>query len=264
MSKLTDLTSSDNDDDVTSKMLEYAHELLANLEKGDSAAALNVIHDLNKYRDMRLFAEVGRMTRTLHDAIVNFHNDTNFSARDKAELSRIRDASDRLSYVITMTDTAANKTMDMIEATVPLLDHLESGAQSLKPEWQKLMRKEMQPQEFRDLYRRIDDFLGQTAQEATQLKRMYNDIVVAQDYQDLTGQIIKRVITLVKEVEESLVKLVKMAAQVDAVAGIQHQVIPRELTERDKLEGPVIGIVKIKDAVSGQDEVDDLLSSLGF
>ncbi len=255
---------SQEDDDVRLRIMEYAQNMISSLEKGDPATAVHMIHELNAYRDQRLFAEVGKMTRSLHDAIVNFHNDTNFSSSDKAELSRIRDASDRLNYVITMTDRAANRTMDMIEATVPLMDDIQKMAESLKPEWDRLMRREMQPQEFRELYVRIDDFFQRTARDASKLKGMYNDIVVAQDYQDLTGQIIKKVITSVREVEESLVRLVKMASQVDAAAGISHQLTPRELTERDKLEGPIIDASKVKDAVSGQDEVDDLLSSLGF
>ncbi len=263
MSRNEEVTSAE-DGDVRDTMMEYAQKMISSLEQGDSASAVHMIHELNAFRDQRLFAEVGRMTRSLHDAIVNFHNDTSFSSTDKAELSRIRDASDRLNYVINMTDRAANKTMDMIEATVPLLDDIETRAIALKPEWEKLKRREIQAQEFRELYRNIDDFFVHTADDASKLKKMYNDIVVAQDYQDLTGQVIKKVITLVKEVEESLVRLVKMASQVDAVAGISHQSAPRELTERDRLEGPVIDSKKAIDAVSGQDEVDDLLSSLGF
>lgn len=262
---MTDLTDwTDSGDESQEAMLKHAKELIAQLEKGNSLEALNIIHDLNKYRDQRLFAEVGRMTRTLHDAIVNFHNDTNFNASDKEELSRIRDASDRLSYVIQMTEKAANKTMDMIEQTIPMVENMEMNARYLKPEWERLMRREMKPEEFRDLYKKMDVFLLNTIEESQKLKLMYSDILMAQDYQDLTGQIIKRVITLVKEVEESLVKLVRMAVQVDAAAGISHQLSARQLSERDKLEGPNVGTVKIKDAVSGQDEVDDLLSSLGF
>lgn len=245
-------------------MLLHARELLASLERGDSMDALRVIHDLNKYRDQRLFAEVGRLTRTLHDSIVNFHNDTNFSAADKEELSRIRDASDRLNYVIQMTEKSANKTMDMIEETLPVVDDLGDKARQLKPQWERLMRKEMNPTEFRELYKSIDLFLKDTSAESERLHGMFSNILLAQDYQDLTGQIIKRVITLVKEVEESLVRLVKMAAQIDAMAGLSYEANPRAQTEREKLEGPVVAHAVPKDAVSGQDEVDDLLSSLGF
>ncbi len=267
MSTPHETTLSDRDLDTSAQMMEYARQLMQSLEQGQSLEAMKIIHDLNKFRDQRLFAEVGRLTRTLHDAIVNFHLDGEMQAideQDEQEMSRMRDASDRLNYVITMTDRAANKTMDLLETTLPVLERLHLNARELRPQWQKLMRREMQASEFRELYGRIDAFLASAAQDAHDLKSLHNDIVVAQDYQDLTGQVIKRVISLVKEVEDSLVKLVKMASQVDSIAGISHQQPLRELSARDRPAGPVVNPEVAKDSVSGQDEVDDLLSSLGF
>ena len=88
--------------------------------------------------------------------------------------------------------------------------------------------------------------------------------MIAQDYQDLTGQVIKRVTSLVHDVEESLVSLVRMAGQVDRLAGIEHGegVQPKKAPEKG--EGPQMHADIREDVVSGQDEVDDLLSSLGF
>ncbi len=267
MSTSHDIPLCGDDDDTRTQMLEYARQLMNSLERGQSIEAMNIIHDLNKFRDQRLYAEVGRLTRTLHDAIVNFHLDTDMKemgSLDEQEMSRMRDASDRLNYVIQMTDKAANKTMDLLETTLPVLERLHINANELRPQWQKLMRREMQASEFRELYVRIDAFLESAAQDAHDLKSLHNDIVVAQDYQDLTGKVIKRVIALVKEVEDSLVKLVKMASQVDTVAGIAYQHQPRELSARERLAGPVVNPEAARDSVSGQDEVDDLLSSLGF
>ena len=96
-----------------------------------------------------------------------------------------------------------------------------------------------------------------------------NDILLAQDFQDLTGQVIKRVTSLVTEVERNLVKLVCMASQIDRYTGIQHdhnalraeQELQKEPTRG---EGPQIHADKRDDVVSGQVDVDDLLSSLGF
>ncbi len=84
-----------------------------------------------------------------------------------------------------------------------------------------------------------------------------SEIVIAQEFQDLTGQLIRRVITVVEEVEQNLVDLIKISGQVptDGANGAGDG--------RDKLEGPQIP-GKNKDAVSDQDEVDELLSSLGF
>ena len=131
------------------------------------------------------------------------------------------------------------------------------------------MRREVGAEEFRELARRVEGFLSRSEQDNRTVSSNLNDILLAQDYQDLTGQVIKRVTQLVTEVESNLLKLVLMAGQVDRFAGIEHD---REaiLSEKDpqkhlaKGEGPQIHADKREDVVSGQDDVDDLLSSLGF
>jgi len=91
---------------------------------------------------------------------------------------------------------------------------------------------------------------------------------MAQGYQDLSGQVIKRVIELVSDVEKNLVRLVKLASNVEEVAGIKQanskQVTERDETRRLQAEGPQINQQDNQDVMSGQDDVDDLLSSLGF
>jgi chemotaxis protein CheZ len=84
---------------------------------------------------------------------------------------------------------------------------------------------------------------------------------MAQSFQDLTGQIIKRVITLVDDVEASLVNLVKLSSSQIAESSSDDS---KQKSDKSKLEGPQIPGKETDGAVSGQDEVDDLLSSLGF
>jgi chemotaxis protein CheZ len=111
----------------------------------------------------------------------------------------------------------------------------------------------------------MGEFLEQTEASSSKVSANLNEIMLAQDFQDLTGQVIKRVTTLVHDVEESLVNLVRMAGHVDRLAGIKHD--EKQLEEKKSAsggEGPQIHADKREDVVSGQDEVDDLLSSLGF
>ena len=122
----------------------------------------------------------------------------------------------------------------------------------------------MAADEFRDLYRRVGEFLDRTETTSSEVSAHLNDILIAQDYQDLTGQVIKRVTTLVHDVEESLVSLVRMAGQVDRITGINHAEVSETKKTSSRGEGPQIHADKREDVVSGQDEVDDLLSSLGF
>ncbi|MAC99432.1 protein phosphatase CheZ [Pseudomonas abyssi] len=243
---------------------DNAHQLVGHLENGDFAEALLVIHAINQARDRGLYHEVGQLTRALHNAIVNFQIDTSHALGGDAETSKISDASDRLDYVVQLTDKAANRTMDLVEVSAPKVSELGQQASALKADWQRLQRREMAADEFRDLYRRVGEFLDRTETTSSEVSAHLNDILIAQDYQDLTGQVIKRVITLVHDVEESLVSLVRMAGQVDRITGISHAEAGETKKTSSKGEGPQIHADKREDVVSGQDEVDDLLSSLGF
>lgn len=256
-------SSSDDEENGMELMALKAKELVKQLEAGRPGEAIALLHELNMYRDQTLYAEVGKLTRSLHDAIVNFHLDTNLSADDKSELNRMRDASERLNYVIEMTEKAANKTMDMVESAMPRMEGRGKEARDLRVAWQKVLKKQISPEEFRQISSRLDGFLRDTAEETDRLREDFNAVLLAQDYQDLTGQVIKRVIKLVQEVEDSLVRLVKMASQVDAITGTKHQVEAR-VVDAAIPEGPIINPEKRADAVASQDDVDDLLSSLGF
>ena len=249
-------------------LVEYARTLLTQLESGDALEAMNTIANLHQARDQYLFREVGKLTRSLHESIKNFAIDTSRAGDDvHDEMSRMQDASDRLNYVITKTEQAANKTMDMVENIIPVSSQLGDKARELKPEWQRLMRKEIKPDEFRRLSREVEQFLDQASEETSKIGSNLSDILLAQDFQDLTGQVIRRVIQLVQEVEDNLVSLVKMASTIDQITGIQHE-LPEQAGKSDEPnigpEGPIINPEKRDDVVSGQDDVDALLSSLGF
>jgi len=250
-----------------STLKKHAQELVESLERGRFGEAVQLIHELNQTRDRGLYQEVGKLTRELHSAIVSFQIDPTMPQAE--EVSQITDATERLSYVVKLTEGAANRTMDLVEASTPVLNDLASEAKALSTDWQRFMRREVAAEEFRDLVKRVDSFLTHSAEGNRKVAGHLNDILLAQDYQDLTGQVIKRVTNLVTEVESNLLKLVLMASQVDRFAGIQHDHDQlRAETDREKHptrgEGPQIHADKREDVVSGQDDVDDLLSSLGF
>ena len=254
-------------DDFESTLKKHAQELVSSLEKGRFGEAVQLIHQLNQTRDRGLYQEVGKLTRELHSAIVSFQIDPHMPQAE--EVSQITDATERLSYVVKLTEGAANRTMDLVEASTPVLNDLSAEAASLSGDWQRFMRREVEAPEFRELVKRVDSFLTHSAEGNRKVAGHLNDILLAQDYQDLTGQVIKRVTALVTEVESNLLKLVLMASQVDRFAGIEHdhdQLRAEKDQEKHPTrgEGPQIHADKREDVVSGQDDVDDLLSSLGF
>ncbi|NQD80812.1 protein phosphatase CheZ [Phytopseudomonas seleniipraecipitans] len=253
--------------DLESTLKSNARQLVSSLEQGNFGEAVQLINELNKARDRGLYHEVGKLTRELHNAIVNFQLDPRVP--HAKEVSQISDATERLNYVVTMTERAANRTMDLVEQSAPLVNDLSSEADALSEDWGKFMRREMGAEAFRELAKRIELFLARSQRDSSKLSGHLNDIMLAQDYQDLTGQVIKRVTQLVTEVESNLLKLMLMASQVDRFAGIDHDHTELRAEQNKQKpashgEGPQIHADKRDDVASNQDDVDDLLSSLGF
>ena len=249
--------------EIEQQLQAHASGLKAALDNGDLNSAMHTIAELGEVRDRSLYREVGRLTRSLHEALRDFEIDPGTSEQ-REELSKMADASDRLDYVVKMTGRSANKTMDLVEDTMPMTAELKSQAEALRTDWGRLRRREMKPSEFRELYRRMDGFLDRVCTDSDRVHHNLSEILLAQDYQDLTGQVIQKVTNLVREVEDNLVRLMVMASDVDRIAGVVHDFEQPEKSQ-DKGEGPQVNAEKQKEeVVANQDEVDDLLSSLGF
>ena len=254
--------------DVEAKLKSHARHLIDSLEQGHFGEAVETIQRINQTRDQGLYLEVGRLTRQLHSAIVKLEMD---ACQEHGDASQITEATDRLSYVVAMTEKAANRTMDLVEDCGPLINYINYEDSSLADDWQRFMHRELTPDQFRDLTKRIDQFLGRTLENSNKLSDNLSNILLAQDFQDLTGQVIKRVTQLIAEVESSLLELVVMASKVNQFAGIQHdseelraEHLKNNPKDPSKGEGPQMRTDTREDVVSGQDDVDDLLSSLGF
>lgn len=252
--------------ELLDELKERARGLVSSLEQNDFTGAADLIRQINEARDRSIYREVGKLTRGLHDAIVNFQIDAAQNSADQENISKIANAQERLDFVIGLTQRSADKTMDMVEEGIPVVEKLGADAKALHQEWQRLIRREMKPEEFRELYRRIDEFLGDTVQRSGDISGKFNSILLAQDFQDLSGQVIKKVILLVQEVEDRLVELMRVAGQVEEITGIFRAPDLAKVPAGPDVvpEGPHVNAHKREDVVSGQDDVDDLLSSLGF
>ncbi|KPH63939.1 protein phosphatase [Pseudoalteromonas porphyrae] len=244
--------------------LEQARQLVVYLENGEQDKADQLILDAASKEQSELFAEVGKLTRQLHDALKNFELDTRLADLTTEALP---DAKQRLNYVMEMTESAANKTMDAVEASLPIAQQLADEISHIKPTWDRLMNREIELGEFKTLCHSLDKFMNNSHSKTDELQGLMTNVLMAQDYQDLTGQVIRRVIELVREVEDSLIHLLTaFGTHDDGDTKVQQQAIETPPAE-DTLagpEGPIIDKESRDDVVSGQDEVDDLLSSLGF
>lgn len=246
---------------INEQALECARGLVDEIEKGNDANAKKALDELVRIRESNLYQELGKLTRELHDALNSFRLDarlTNIAEQD------IPDARERLNYVISMTDKAANSTLTAVEESIPVCESLEENANALKDDWVRFTNRKMDANEFRDLTSRVTSFLSETVSGTGLLKANLNNVLMAQDFQDLTGQIIKRVITLVEEVEGNLVNLVRLSGVKPTDEEKRELSAEEKRQEAIKAEGPAIPGAGGDDVLSGQDDVDDLLSSLGF
>ncbi len=248
---------SDNAHDIS---LEQAKELVALLEDGKQQQANQLLEDVYNRRNDKLFTSVGQLTRDLHEALQDFQVDPRIVQMTQDDLP---DAQNRLLYVIEKTEDAANRTMDAVEACLPLADDMHHRVEKVMPAWNRLMSNDIQLNEFKSLCHEVDDVLKRCGENMPQVHGLMTEVLMAQDFQDITGQVIRRVIQLVEDVEKNLIELLKIFGKEEERRNAEKAgAAPKK--DAAHAEGPIIDADQRDDVVGGQDEVDDLLSSLGF
>ena len=240
--------------------LSQARAIVAHLEAEQIEEANKIIEniDLSTTAGQVIFGQIGELTRELHDALVSFQNDTRLADLAGQELP---EAQGRLSYVVEMTDKSANQTMDAIDHCLPITDKLITDLESIMPGWKGLMTRNLALGDFKALCHSIDDLLINSKGGVIDLRGKLTEILMAQEFQDLTGQIINKVIDLVQEIESKLVVILTVCSkQTELSLEVDKKDSAKDITA----EGPIIDAESRSDVVNGQDDVDDLLSSLGF
>lgn len=203
-----------------------------------------------------MLARVGHMTRMLHDNLrgLGFDKLIAKAAHD------IPDARDRLDYVAKMTEHAAQRVLTATENAMPMQDSIESGASALAGELRSALEAPHSEAHARELMERTLAYLEETGANAASSRQQMLDIMMAQDFQDLTGQVIKKVTELAHGIEQQLVQLLldysPQEVRRDAGTGNGNG--------NGLLNGPQINPAGNADVVSDQGQVDDLLESLGF
>ncbi len=203
------------------------------------------------YPGERLVSKVGQLTRALHDNLRELGYDKGLE--NTAAL--IPDARDRMSYIASMTEKAAERALTATEIARPIQDGLATDASGLDGRWQALFDKKLSLDQFRELVADTRRFLTDVPSRTAATNAQLMEVMMAQDFQDLTGQVIKRVTALTLDLEMQLVQLL-----VDSVP-IEHRA---DVASCSLLNGPVIKDNGSGDVVTNQKQVDDLLDSLGF
>jgi chemotaxis protein CheZ len=192
---------------------------------------------------------IGRMTRQLHESLQELRLDATLA--DVA--NEIPDARNRLKYVTEMCERSAKKVLDALDTLSPLQEASRDASEKLRERWERLLLEREPPdQGFMDLFEETRHLLAKNVERADLASGLYTEIMMAQDFQDLTGQVCRKIERITERIEAQLLKLL-----LDTAPDVAR---PRRSEE---LEGPQISAGQ-GNAVNSQTEVDDLLSSLGF
>jgi chemotaxis protein CheZ len=197
-----------------------------------------------------VLSRIGHMTRALHESLRGLGLD---KLIEKAA-SDIPDARDRLDYVARLSEQAAKRVLDATDAAGPVQDAIETRSAELSGAWQALLDKGASELEWRALAQRTIAGLDESRAGAAATRGQLMDIMMAQDFQDLTGQVIGRITGIAQNLEQQLVQVLIDFAPSE---------IKREL-DNGLLNGPQIKPEGKSEVVADQGQVDDLLDSLGF
>lgn len=240
------------------RLLDCAKALVDNLQDKNYENIGTILDEMSGMREWTLFRELGKLTRELHDSLNMFRNDMRFADLAAQDFP---DAKARLNHVISLTEQAADKTLSAVETAIPFADEISGSSVDMSGRWKSFRGGEMSVSEFSAMADNIDDFFESTVTKAGSIQGLLSDVLMAQSFQDITGQIIRKVIDLVHDVEQSLVNLIRLSGT--SFVSVADDEEKSGISQRSDM-GPVVPGVDSGDSVSGQDEVDSLLSKLGF
>ena len=216
-----------------------------------SVAVANVAAEEGAESDKNMYERLGGIVRLLHDSLRELGYDRALTEAS----SQINDAQDRLEYVATLTEQAANKVLNTLDEGMPAQDKLSKQASDMETRWADLFAGKLSLDEFKALAGDARQFAA-TVTEATEAeKARLLEIMMAQDFQDITGQLIKKVVGITKTVENELAQLLRDNAPPETRAKLAE----KEAAPAQLMSGP-----SMPSAALDQNNVDDLLAELGF
>jgi len=215
----------------------------ASAQASETAVSQNCQHE-------EVLNRIGQMTRTLHESLRGLGLDKLI----EKTAHEIPNVMDRLNYVANLSEQAAQRVLNATDAAGPLQDQIDEQAKELAQEWRTALNAGCSDEQYRLMADKTLVYLNEAQEVSQETKKYLLDIMMAQDFQDLTGQVIKRIIDLTRGVEQQLVQLLIDYA-------------PQEMrrdTGSGLLNGPQIHPTGNPEVVADQEQVDDLLDSLGF
>jgi chemotaxis protein CheZ len=194
-----------------------------------------------------IFQQLGHITRQLHDTLQQL----GVMPKLQHAADNLPDARSRLNYIAQKTGDAANKVLNSV-------DHAKTEHQHIASETRRIAEAIVKDPVKAVASGAILNFVADVEKSTSRIDQHLTDIMMAQDFHDLTGQVVAKVVLLATDLEDSLVKLLVQAAPPEQAKKVEETLL------NGPLNGPVVNPEGRTDVVQNQGEVDDLLASLGF
>ena len=201
--------------------------------------------------ESQVFDQIGKMTRGLHETLRALGHDKTIERTAGA----LPDAKERLAYVLSMTEQAASRVLNAVDQITPLHDKTEQEARELRLAWDRVADGRKDSKAYHDTVQRTREFLQQVEVDSEASRAQLMEIVMTQEFQDLTGQVIKKIVDLAQEMETQLLSLLTIAAPTKPAGDKKEGLLNGPAMDSDKNK---------KQAITSQAEVDSFLDSLGF
>lgn len=239
---------------------EKTDQLISNLENNDIVSALKCINEINEINGKSFYSVIGKLTRGLHDAIgdLSISSAQNQPENDKTRVD--------LNYVISLTDGAAKKTLDMTEQSKDKLRKLIANKSAQSALVEEYLSTHSPDEATSQLLENLSSLFQENNDNITQVDSHVSEIIMAQNFQDIASQSITKAIHIIKEVENSLVALTQYANLLTKLSQFSED-NPESinLEDSEELKSNIGQLNNINESEHlAQDDVDDLLSSLGF
>jgi chemotaxis protein CheZ len=251
-----------NSDSPNSSLRERYGSLVAALQgaidAGDEGAFRGAFDQLREGLSAEFMPELRRLTETAQSALQRFAEEARIDALAGQD---VPDARKRLAHVVQLTDEAAHRTLDLVERSGPLVDSSAREAAELLESWKvhgtrTLAAASLWPE-------RALGFMERSLEDADRIRALLTEMLMAQGYQDITGQIIRSVISLVGEIEAVLGQLVAIANGDETRRMPALRLPAQPANDLQKGLGPQVpGVNSAGASVGGQDDIDALLASM--
>lgn len=199
-----------------------------------------------------VYRRIGKMARELHDAL----HELGYDKLLENAVNAVPDARDRLAYIANITEQAACRVLNATDVAQPVVDQIQNDAASFATRWDAAFSGQLDVNAFRKLAEDSREYFKVGLPKAAgDTNAQLLEIMMAQDFQDLTGQVIKKIVGLAESLENGLMKVL-------------IEVMPEQFKKSEEvnslLNGPVVTVEGRTDIVVSQQQVDDLLDTLGF